>query len=201
MPARVVLGEWPDVATEAGRADVVVANHVLHNVVDLPPFLRALTAAARRGVVVEMLDQHPMAWLDPLWERFHGLRRPPPATTDDAVAVLREMGIAPEVTRLGADQPAAPGSGVGDPTAVPPARAGARGRRRAGRAHPPAHRRHPHLAAVTASSWRPTHRGGTPTRRARERRLAVPGMATRRDGNAGLAWVGAYLRRWGCGDR
>ena len=46
-----------------------------------------------------MLDQHPMAWLDPLWERFHGLRRPPPATADDAVAVLRELGVAPEVTR------------------------------------------------------------------------------------------------------
>jgi SAM-dependent methyltransferase len=99
VPARVVLGEWPDAATEAGQADVVVANHVLHNVVDLPPFLRALTAAARRGVVVEMLDQHPMAWLDPLWERFHGLRRPPPATADDAVAVLREIGLAPAVTR------------------------------------------------------------------------------------------------------
>ncbi len=96
--ARTVLGAWPDVAAAAGCADVVVANHVLHNVVDLPPFLRALTAAARRGVVVEMLDQHPMAWLDPLWERFHGLRRPPPATAADAAAVLREMGLAPDVT-------------------------------------------------------------------------------------------------------
>ena len=65
---------------------------MLHNVVDLPPFLRALTAAARRGVVVEMLAQHPMAWLDPLWMRFHGLRRPPSATADDAVGVLRELG-------------------------------------------------------------------------------------------------------------
>jgi hypothetical protein len=72
---------------------------VLHNVVDLPPFLLALTAAARRGVVVEMLGQHPMAWLDPLWERFHGLRRPRPATTDDAVAVLVELGISPTVAR------------------------------------------------------------------------------------------------------
>jgi hypothetical protein len=46
-----------------------------------------------------MLDQHPMAWLDPLWVRFHGLHRPPPATTDDAVAVLRELGVEPEVIR------------------------------------------------------------------------------------------------------
>ena len=56
-------------------------------------------AAARRGVVVEMLAEHPMAWLDPLWVRFHGLHRPPSATVDDAVAVLRELGVAPVVTR------------------------------------------------------------------------------------------------------
>lgn len=99
LPARTVLGRWPDCADAAGRADVVVSHHVLHNVVDLPPFVRALTAAAGRGVVVEMLGQHPMAWLDPLWERFHDLHRPPPATTDDAVAVLRELGVDPAVTR------------------------------------------------------------------------------------------------------
>ncbi len=98
LAARAVRGVWPDVASEVGRADVAVSHHVLHNVVDLPPFLRALTAAARRGVVVEMFGEHPMAWLDPLWERFHGLHRPPPATTDDAVAVLRELGVEPEVT-------------------------------------------------------------------------------------------------------
>lgn len=94
---RTVLGRWPDAAADAGTADVAVSHHVLHNVVDLPPFLRALTAAAGRGVVVEMMWRHPMAWLDPLWERFHGLRRPTSATTDDAVAVLRELGIEPVV--------------------------------------------------------------------------------------------------------
>jgi len=93
-----VLGRWPDVAAQAGTADVVVSHHVLHNVVDLEPFVTALTGAARRGVVVEMLAEHPMAWLDPLWLRFHGLRRPEPATTEDAVAVLAEIGIEPAVT-------------------------------------------------------------------------------------------------------
>lgn len=97
VPHRTVLGRWPDIAPDAGTADVVVSHHVLHNVVDLPPFLVALTAAARRGVVLEMLAQHPMAWLDPLWVRFHGLHRPPPAGTDDAVAVLQELGIEPRV--------------------------------------------------------------------------------------------------------
>lgn len=99
VAARTVVGRWPDAAADAGTADVVVSHHVLHNVVDLPPFVLALGAAARRGVVVEMLAQHPMAWLDPLWERFHDLHRPRPATTDDALAVLAELGIAPEVER------------------------------------------------------------------------------------------------------
>jgi SAM-dependent methyltransferase len=97
--ARTVPGRWPEVAAEAGRADAVLCHHVLHNVVDLPPFLGALTASARRGVVVEMLVEHPMAWLDPLWVRFHGLHRPPSATVDDAVGVLREMGVEPAVRR------------------------------------------------------------------------------------------------------
>lgn len=99
LPHRTVLGRWPGAAAAAGTADVVVCHHVLHNVVDLVPFLEALTAAARRGVVVEMMAQHPMAWLDPLWVRFHDLHRPPPATTDDAVAVLREIGVEPVVRR------------------------------------------------------------------------------------------------------
>ncbi|MET0191496.1 MAG: class I SAM-dependent methyltransferase [Pseudonocardia sediminis] len=97
VPCATVPGRWPDVAERAGTADVVVSHHVLHNVVDLAPFLAALTAAATRGVVVEMLPEHPMAWLDPLWVRFHDLHRPPSATADDAIAVLGELGVEPEV--------------------------------------------------------------------------------------------------------
>ena len=96
---RTVLGAWPEAAAEAGAADAVLCHHVGYNTVDFPPFLRALTEAARRGVVRELTGQHPMAWLDPLWVRFHGLRRPAPATADDAVAVLEEMGISPAVAR------------------------------------------------------------------------------------------------------
>ncbi|MFP5020537.1 class I SAM-dependent methyltransferase [Pseudonocardia phyllosphaerae] len=100
LPYATVQGSWPQAAGEAGRHDVVLCHHVLHNVVDLPPFLDALTAAARPagGVVVEMLPEHPLAWLDPLWARFHDLHRPASATADDVVAVLgEELGIVPEV--------------------------------------------------------------------------------------------------------
>lgn len=96
---RSVLGPWPDTAPEAGVADVVVSHHVGYNTVELGPFLVALGAAARRGVVVELHSVHPGAWLDPLWLEFHGLHRPPPATVDDVLAVFAEVGIRPQVQR------------------------------------------------------------------------------------------------------
>lgn len=96
---RTVLGPWPEVAGEAGRADVVVCHHVGYNTVDFAPFLSGLTAAASRGVVMELTARHPMAWLDPLWARFHDVHRGEPATAEDAVAVLEELDITPTVTR------------------------------------------------------------------------------------------------------
>jgi SAM-dependent methyltransferase len=99
VPHRSVLGAWPDTAQQAGAADVVVSHHMGYNTLELTPFLAALGAAARRGVVVELHAVHPGAWLDPLWAHFHGLHRPPPATADDALAVLAEIGVYPEVQR------------------------------------------------------------------------------------------------------
>jgi SAM-dependent methyltransferase len=96
---RSVRGPWPQVAPEAGTADVVVSHHVGYNTLDLGPFVIALGAAALRGVVVELHAVHPGAWLDPLWLQFHGVRRPPPATADDVLNVFAEVGIRPEVQR------------------------------------------------------------------------------------------------------
>jgi 2-polyprenyl-3-methyl-5-hydroxy-6-metoxy-1,4-benzoquinol methylase len=90
---RLVAGRWPDVASEAGTADVVTCHHVVYNVADIRPFLTALTAAARRIVVVEMTATHPLAMLNPLWLRFHQLVRPEAPTADDMLAILAAMGI------------------------------------------------------------------------------------------------------------
>jgi SAM-dependent methyltransferase len=90
---REVEGLWPDVAGEVGAADVVVCNHVLYNVGDLLPFVTALTDHARRRVVVEITAMHPQALLNPLWEHFHGVRRPTRPTAGDAAAVLRDLGL------------------------------------------------------------------------------------------------------------
>lgn len=103
VPYQAVLGSWPDVLEDAGPADLVLCHHVGYDTADLASFAAGLTRAARTGVVVELHAEHPQAWLDPLWQRFHGLRRPAPPTADDALAVLTELGIDPEVARWTAE--------------------------------------------------------------------------------------------------
>ena len=89
-----VLGGWPEVAGEVGIADVVVCDHVLYNVQDLGPFVRALDDHAHRRVVIEITEQHPLAWMNDLWIGFHGLERPDGPTAEDAALALAELGIA-----------------------------------------------------------------------------------------------------------
>jgi len=104
---RTVIGRWPDVAAGVEPADVVVCHHVLYNVPDLAPFVAALTAHARRRVVIEITAAHPLARLNPLWERFHGLVRPTRPTWSDAAETIRSLGNAVQVEReqLPADPP------------------------------------------------------------------------------------------------
>jgi len=90
---REVQGLWPAVSGQVAPVDVVVCHHVFYNVADLVPFAEALTAHARRRVVVELTGDHPTANLAPLWMALHGLVRPTTPTADDAVAVLSEMGL------------------------------------------------------------------------------------------------------------
>jgi hypothetical protein len=93
VPASGVEGRWPEVAGRVAPADVAVCHHVLYNVADLAPFADALTGHARRRVVVELTERHPLAGLAPLWRRFHGLERPSGPGADDAVAALEAVGL------------------------------------------------------------------------------------------------------------
>jgi SAM-dependent methyltransferase len=92
-----ILGRWPDVAASAPAADVVVCHHVFYNVPDLAAFATALTAHARRRVMVEITESHPMSLHNDLWLKFHDIRRPNRPTAADAVAVLQEAGFQPTV--------------------------------------------------------------------------------------------------------
>ncbi len=93
VDARTVLGSWPDVEAEAPETDVVVCGHVLYNVQTVEPFVRALDDHARRRVVVELTREHPIAWMNDLWRRFHALEWPDGPTADDAQEGLGEAGF------------------------------------------------------------------------------------------------------------
>ncbi|HMC09390.1 MAG TPA: class I SAM-dependent methyltransferase [Actinomycetota bacterium] len=97
-----VAGRWPDVAAGVPTADVVVCHHVLYNVMDLRPFVEALTAHARARVVVEMTDHHPLEPMSPLWLRFHGLARPSGPSAAEAAEAVSSLGVEVGVERWGA---------------------------------------------------------------------------------------------------
>lgn len=103
---QIVEGRWPDVADRTPTADVVVCSHVVFNVPDLVDFLIALDTHARRRVVLELPEVHPTSWLNPLWEHFHGLRRPSRPTSDDVMAISRALGFdVRQESRMSPDAP------------------------------------------------------------------------------------------------
>lgn len=95
LAARAVSGRWPDIAGQLPAADVVTCHHVVFNVPDLGPFLAALSGHARRRVVVELAAAHPLTSLNPLWLRFHGLKRPERPSAGDVLDILAAMGMNP----------------------------------------------------------------------------------------------------------
>jgi SAM-dependent methyltransferase len=90
---RTVAGRWPDVAGAVGTADIVVCHHVLYNVPDPARFVAGLQERARRRVVLEVTDVHPLVPIGPLFTRFHGIERPTGPSAADLAEVLREAGI------------------------------------------------------------------------------------------------------------
>ncbi len=146
VTARCVPGRWPEAAAQIPAADVVTCHHVLYNAPGPAPFAAALTARARRLVIVEVTASHPLVTLNGLWLRFHGLRRPDGPTADDLLAILTAHGPAPR-----------------PPAVAPPRRGGLCELRRA-------HRHHP-AAAVPAARAR--GRGGRRARRGGRRPRAA----------------------------
>jgi SAM-dependent methyltransferase len=93
LDLRTMPGRWPDIAARVAPADVVTCHHVVYNVPDIEPFLTALTRHARRRVVLELTNVHPLTSINPLWLRFHGLRRPGGPTAADLLAILAGAGV------------------------------------------------------------------------------------------------------------
>ena len=97
--ALTIQGRWPDDAGSAPVADLVVCHHVFYNVPHLDRFARALTEHARLAVVAVLPPRHPLSSMNAAWKHFWNLERPTGPTDTDAVAVLRELGLEPEIVR------------------------------------------------------------------------------------------------------
>ena len=93
IPARTVLGGWPDVAEQAPRCDVVVCHHVLYNAPDIVAFARALHEHGMRRVVLEITERHPQVTRAPLWRHFWDLDRPAGPTAEVALEALQDAGF------------------------------------------------------------------------------------------------------------
>ena len=100
VSARLVRGRWPDVAGQVPQADVVVSANVAYDVADIGPFVAALDAAARRGVVIELTELHPRVVIAPLFRAVHGVDRPNGPSVDDlAEVIVEELGVRPNMER------------------------------------------------------------------------------------------------------
>ncbi|HWH35321.1 MAG TPA: class I SAM-dependent methyltransferase [Acidimicrobiales bacterium] len=90
-----VTGRWEDVEVEG--TDVALCAYVLPLVEGAANFLAKLDTAARRHAFVYLSALSGDAFHDPLWRHFHDRPRHPGPTYLDAVAVLAELDIRPDV--------------------------------------------------------------------------------------------------------
>ncbi len=95
VPHQTFACKWPSNAEDVPNADVVVCHHVVYNVGDIEPFLRALTSHAQRRVVVELPMTHPTSSFNALWKHFWNLDRPTQPTAETFVSVVESLGVKP----------------------------------------------------------------------------------------------------------
>lgn len=93
----LVEGRWPDVAGDVPEVDVVVCSHVAYNVPALDLAVLRMNERGRRRVVIELTRKHPRSAVNFLWPIFHGIERPTRPVAADAVDVVRECGLRPNV--------------------------------------------------------------------------------------------------------
>lgn len=97
LTSEVHEGFWPAIADEVKSADVVTCHHVVYNVQEIIPFLKALDNHANKRVVIEMPTHHPLSNMDKAWKYFWKLDRPTEPNPEDLMEVLKEIGINAQV--------------------------------------------------------------------------------------------------------
>ena len=94
VTSEVFAGFWPAIADQVPVADVATAHHVVYNVSPIEDFLLEMSRHARKRVVLEAPQRHPLANSSALWKHFWQLDRSVDPTPEDLVAVLTELGFA-----------------------------------------------------------------------------------------------------------
>ena len=97
--ARCIDADWP--AGAAGiEGDVVLVANVTYFVREIVPFVAALTAAARKRVVISVWSVPPPNDAAKLFELIHGEPQALSPSHRDLLPVLWEMGLLPEIRTL-----------------------------------------------------------------------------------------------------
>jgi SAM-dependent methyltransferase len=96
VATKTVHASWPEAADEVGTVDVAVCHHAMYRVAEIEDFVLAMTAHAKRRVVVELSALSPLAALNPLWKIIHGIDRPDFPVADQVQEVLVALGLAVE---------------------------------------------------------------------------------------------------------
>lgn len=91
----VIEADWPEV--DVPVCDIVVCSHVLYPVLDVEPFVRKLDESARRYCFLQLHQEQMALESLELWERFHGEPRARQPTFRDALPVLWQMGLRPNL--------------------------------------------------------------------------------------------------------
>ena len=95
---RTVRSDWP--MADPPRGTVALVNHVTYLTRDIVPFLDALDTAASRRILLTVNDPPPPSRQRALYQLLHGEPEEIVPGHAELVAVLREMGVAPEVRHL-----------------------------------------------------------------------------------------------------
>ena len=93
VDSQVHLGDWPDIANEVEKADVVTCHHVVYNIQKIEEFVSELISHANKRVVIEMPEFHPLSNMSPMWKHFWNLDRPTTPSAHDFTDVLNELGV------------------------------------------------------------------------------------------------------------
>ncbi|HKT19443.1 MAG TPA: hypothetical protein VJR47_15450 [Stellaceae bacterium] len=95
---RLIENDWLDAAPISGT--LALASHVTYFVREIVPFIEKMERAGPRRAIIIVNEPPPPSWNRVLFELVHGEAEAIVPGRTELVAVLREMGIAPELRAL-----------------------------------------------------------------------------------------------------